>query len=98
LDSLEVYENSKPDDGIPFARLGAGDLAWLGEITLGATRGQLNEVLKRQRLPVTETDRGCETHAPGFHALENNVEFRAWTGRCEFKEGSLIRLVIDASN
>jgi hypothetical protein len=98
VDSLEIYEERKPGKGMPYARLMASDLAWLGEVSLGLSIDKVAEVLKRKGLPVIQTGQGCETRAAGFHALENNVQFRTWTVRCDFKNGLLIRLAIEAGH
>jgi hypothetical protein len=97
VDTLEVYEAPEPDKGVPYAHATASDFAWLGEIALGMSTAKVAEVLKRRGLPATQTDRGCETRATGFHGLENNVQLRTWTVKFDFKRGLLSRLAIDAS-
>jgi len=97
VDSLEIDQERKPGKGVPYARLTASDLAWLGEVSLGMSKDKMIEVLKRKGLPVIPTDQGCEIRAAGFHALENNLQFRTWTVRCDFKKGFLSRLAIEAS-
>jgi hypothetical protein len=64
----------------------------------GTSKGKVAEVLKRKGLPVIQTGHGYETRAKGFHALENNEQFRTWTVRCDFKNGLLSRLAIEAGN
>lgn len=97
MDSLEISEDQKPGNGIPYARLNASDLAWLGEISLGTPQGKVMEVLKRKGLPFTQTASGCETAATGLHTLENKIQFRAWKVRFDFKRGLLSHLAIDAA-
>ena len=97
VDSLELYEERKPGKGLPYARLTASDLAWLGEVSPGMSKDKVIEVLKRKGLPVIQTGQGYETRATGFHALQNKEQFRTWTVRCDFKKGFLSRLAIEAS-
>jgi len=98
VDGLEIREDRTPGEGVPYARLSASDLAWLGEISLGASQDRVMEVLKRKGLQVTQTAAGCETRATGLHTLENKVQFRTWKVRVDFKAGLLIRLAIDAGS
>ena len=81
--------------GAPAARLGKDDFLWLGEVSLGMSKGKLTEILKCESLPVTPTEHGLEIRAGGFHSLVG-VEFKTWTVAFDFTNDSLSRLTLNA--
>ena len=96
VDHLEIRQENGMEKSVPYARLSANDFAWLGEISLGATRDKVTEVLKKKGLPMTPTDLGCETRAPGFQALAGPEHFGIWIVQFDFKSGLLTQIAINA--
>ncbi|HUR46671.1 MAG TPA: hypothetical protein VMZ27_12410 [Candidatus Saccharimonadales bacterium] len=96
VDSLVIRRVQAGDDRLPKARLKAEELKWMGEMLPGIDRIRVTEILKKKGLPLMESEAGIDTHAVGFHSLENQVSFKNWTAKAEFKNGNLKRLALDA--
>ena len=96
IDSLVLREETKRDKNIPKARLRGTEFRWMSEISLGASRTQVADFLRKQRLPAKEADSVIETWAGGLSSLENQQAFKKWRVRLEFKAERLSRLSIEA--
>lgn len=96
VDSLSLSEAHQADNEVPFARLKVGDLAWLGEISLGMSEAKVQAALERRGLQAKRTQAGFDIVAKGHHALVSYGAFRTWTVSCGFTNGCLNTLEIDA--
>jgi hypothetical protein len=85
----------EPAQNAPFARGSKEDFAWLGGITLGMSRSDVEKFLKSKALASTKTDQGLAVQAKGHHALINST-LGNWTATFDFATNRLSRLSIDA--
>lgn len=97
VDGLELLNESPHDRRAPFARLTKDDFAWLGGVTPGLSRSEVEMFLKNKSLVSTNTDYELTVPAKGHYALVNST-LGNWTVRFDFTTNRLSRLVIDASN
>ena len=96
VDTFEICEGTPAVRDAPCAKLDPEQFAWLGLVTPGLTRSQLLEILKRERLPALQTERGFEVYADGFHR-QKGLDFKVWTAAFEFDPDKLRRLTINAA-
>ena len=96
VDAVTLGEDDELGKDAPFAKLGAGDITWMGEISLGQSRPDVLDVLARKGLIPLATADGCEVQAIGSSPLVGG-QLRRWTARIQFRKGALFRLTLSAN-
>jgi hypothetical protein len=94
LSAMKLWSGTERDD-VPYASIDASNLVWLSGITLGATRNQVKEVLKRDSLAFAETADTLDLEVPGFHKVVT-TKFTQWSASLTFSSNVLAEIDISA--
>jgi hypothetical protein len=96
VDALTVGEDMTLEPEATDARLRAGQLTWMNEISLGMPQPKVIEILTRKGLAPTVSTEDCGVQAFGYYPITGG-QMRKWTGVCKFRNGLLSGLTLSAS-